>query len=44
MALHNNEDSDSDIIDANANNELAKHDLERYQLWHDRCVHAGPEK
>jgi hypothetical protein len=38
MAFHNNEDSG-----AGADNELAKHDLERYQLWHDRCAHAGPE-
>jgi hypothetical protein len=41
MALHNEENSDT--TDADTNNELVKHDIERYQLWHDRCVYVGPE-
>jgi hypothetical protein len=41
MALHNNENSNA--TEANANNELVKQDIERYQLWHNRCAHAGPE-
>src|ERR1700722_11231706 len=41
MALHNKENSDA--TDTDANNELIRQDIERYQLWHNRCVHAGPE-
>ena len=40
MALHN---ENSDTTDTDANNELIRQDIERYQLWHNRCVHAGPE-
>jgi hypothetical protein len=28
---------------ANSDEELSSNDLEQYQLWHERCVHAGPE-
>jgi hypothetical protein len=42
-AFHNDEEIESDSDnDANAK-KLKKADMERYQLWHERCAHAGPE-
>jgi hypothetical protein len=41
--IHDEEiDSDSDNAATNTD-KLKKTDLERYRLWHERCVHAGPE-
>jgi hypothetical protein len=41
--IHDEEiDSDSDNTATNTD-KLKKTDLERYRLWHERCVHAGPE-
>ena len=41
--IHDEEiDSDSDNATTNTD-KLKKTDLERYRLWHERCVHAGPE-
>jgi Reverse transcriptase (RNA-dependent DNA polymerase)/gag-polypeptide of LTR copia-type len=41
--IHDEEiDSDSDNTKTDAN-KTNKTDLERYRLWHERCVHAGPE-
>jgi hypothetical protein len=55
MAFYGNEetdtDSDSDCFRLKGHpqkaitnaTELKQKDIERYQLWHQRCVHAGPE-
>jgi hypothetical protein len=41
-AFINEENSDSDN-DKAVTHKAKKTELERYQLWHERCVHAGPE-
>jgi hypothetical protein len=36
-------DFDNALYDKEDASELSKTDMERYRLWHERCVHAGPE-
>ena len=34
---------DANYLDTDETAKTSKKDLDQYRLWHERCVHAGPE-